>query len=392
MPERIYFDHSATTPADPRVLESMIPYLGEQFGNPSSLHETGRVARLAVEKARQQVADLLKASGEEIIFTGSGTEADNLALTGFVEAQDHEAVHMITSAIEHPAILKTCRYLETRKVSVTYLPVTPDGLVEPDSLAAALRPETRLVSIMAANNVAGTLQPTGELARITHRHGAVFHTDAVQAFGKLPLNTGQESPDMISVSAHKLYGPKGIGALFVRKGIALAPLIHGGGQERGLRSATENVSGIVGFGCAAELAREEMSPEAVRLVRWRDEMAEHILGSIQGAYLIGHPYRRLPGHLCLGFSGLEGDMIKLMMLLDEAGVSVSTGSACSAGHQSGSSYVLQAMGFDVLKARGSLRVTLGRFNTREEIDRFLKILPEALAALRPVTTDFFWVH
>ncbi len=389
MPDRIYFDYAATTPVDPRVAENMIPYLKDQFGNPSSLHEVGREARFVVEKARQQVADLLGASSDEIIFTSSGTEANNMALIGFVEAHAEEEIHIVTSAIEHPSILKTCRYLEKRKVSVTYLSVTPDGQVEPDSLQAAMRPETRLVSIMTANNVAGTIQPICELVRIARQHGALFHTDAVQAFGKLPFHGGQDSPDLISVSAHKLYGPKGIGALFVRKGIRLNSLIHGGGQERDLRASTENVPGIVGFGYAAEIARQGMASETARLVSWRDEMIGHILGKIQGSYLIGHPYRRLPGHLCLGFSGLEGDMIKLLMLLDKAGIAVSTGSACSSNHPGEASYVLQAMGLDPLKARGSLRVTLGRFNTQKEIDWFLKILPKTLAELRPMTTDSF---
>ncbi|MFA5160355.1 MAG: cysteine desulfurase family protein [Candidatus Omnitrophota bacterium] len=386
MPDRIYFDHSATTPMDSRVANAMLPCLGALYGNPSSLYEAGRKAHSAVEEARRQVADLFHARADEIIFTSSGTEANNLALTGFVEAREQKNIHLVTSAIEHPSILKTCRYLESRGVAVTYLPVSSEGIVEPKVLEAAIRSETRLVSIMTANNVIGTIQPIKELGKIAHRHGVVFHTDAVQAFGKLQIDTRDQAADLISVSAHKLYGPKGIGALYVRKGIPINPILHGGGQERGLRSATENVPGIMGFGRAAQIAQEEMPHDAAKLVEWRETMLDYVLNKIPGAYLIGHPYARLPGHLCLGFSGLEGDTIKLMMLLDEAGVAVSTGSACSAHQKAEASYILQALGFDPLKARGALRVTLGRFNSKEEVERFLEILPKAVSKLQPMST------
>ena len=389
MSDRIYFDNSATTPLDPRVVKAMEPYLAGIFGNPSSLHWAGREAKAAIDQARQQVADLLHAQPNEIIFTASGTEADNMALIGVLEALGQRENHLITSAIEHPAILETCRYLEGQGVEVTYLGVDGDGLVDPNELRKALRPTTRLVSIMAANNVVGTLQPITELGRIAREHGVLFHTDAVQAVGKIPLNVQTQPIDLLSLSAHKLHGPKGIGALLVRRDVPLKPLVHGGGQECGLRSATENVAGIVGLGKAAEIAHTEMSEEASYLVQLRDKLIDSITSVLPNAYLIGHRYRRLPGHVCLGLAGQEGEAIKLLLALDEAGIAISTGSACSAQHGSEPSYILRAMGFDLIRARGSLRITLGRFNTAAEVDRFLNVLPQVVADLRPITSRQF---
>ena len=256
---RIYLDNSATTPLDPRVVQAMLPYLDAVFGNPSSLHREGREAREGLDRARAQVAALLNADPGEIFFTASGTESDNLALTGIIEAIGGHENHVITSSIEHPAVLETCRSLERRGVEVTYLPSDSEGLIDPDELAGAFRPTTRLVSIMTANNVVGTVQPINELARIARDHGVPFHTDAVQAAGKIPINVRTQPIDLLSLAAHKIHGPKGVGALFVRAGIQIAPIIHGGGQERGLRSATENMAGLAGLGCAAEIARAEMS-------------------------------------------------------------------------------------------------------------------------------------
>lgn len=385
----IYFDHSATTPLDPRVVEAMLPYYRAAFGNPSSLHWAGRQAHEAIDRARQQMADLLHAVSDEIFFTASGTESDNMALTGIAEQYAPDNCHIITSAIEHPAILETCKHLERRGYEISYLPVIPEGLVEPDALQKALRPNTRLVSIMAANNVVGTLQPISELARITRQHGALFHTDAVQAVGKVPLHMDNLPIDLLSLSAHKLHGPKGVGALYVRAGVHLEPLMYGGGQERGLRSATENVAGIVGLGMAAELARLEMTDEARRLVRLRDQIITTITAQIPNAYLIGHPVKRLPGHICLGFAGQEGESIKLLLALDEEGIAISSGSACSANHAGQPSYILMAMGMDAIRGRGSLRITLGRFNTQAEVDHFLEVLPRAVAEMRPVTSRSF---
>ncbi len=389
---RIYFDNSATTPPDPRVVEAMLPFLSDIFGNPSSLHWAGRQARQVIDQARAQVAGLLNASPDEIIFTGSGTEADNLALMGVVEALGQSDVHLITSAIEHPAILEVCHHLEQRGVDITYLPVNGDGLVEPSTLAEALRPNTRLVSIMAANNVVGTVQPILELGWIARERGVLFHTDAVQAVGKVPLDMQSFPIDLLSLSAHKLHGPKGVGALYVRAGTPLKPVIHGGGQERGRRSATENVAGIVGLGQAAEIAQAEFAVEAARLVGLRDRLIDCLTITVPNAYLIGHRYRRLPGHLCLGLAGQEGEAIRLMLALDEAGIAISTGSACSASHASEPSYILQAMGFDPIRARGSLRITLGRFNTDAEVDQFLAIFPPIAADLRPITSRSFVTH
>ena len=386
---QIYFDHSATTPLDPRVVEAILPLYEEYFGNPSSLHWAGQQAKQAMDKGRQQVADLFHASPEEIIFTGSGTEADNMALIGVASRYKPQDCHLITSSFEHPAILETCKYLEKLGYPVSYLPVTPEGIVEPEFLKQAFRPNTRLVSVMAANNVVGTLQPVAELAKITKAHGALFHTDAVQAAGKIPLQADTIPFDLLSLSAHKLHGPKGIGVLYIRKGVTLEPLVHGGGQERNIRSATENVAAIAGLGKAAEIAGAEMNEEATRLVKLRDRIIEGVTNQIQNAYLIGHRYKRLPGHICLGFAGQEGEAIHLMLALNEEGIAISTGSACSSHHAGQPSYILMAMGMDAVRARGSLRITLGRFNTETEVDIFLNVLPRLVASLHPVTSRNF---
>jgi cysteine desulfurase len=388
MPAERYFDNAATTPLDPRVLAAMLPYLQGEFGNPSSLHWAGRRTRDAVESARGQVAALLNAQPGEIVFTASGTEADNMALHGVAAQYDGNA-HIVTSAFEHPAVLKRCQHLQKKGCALTVLPVTADGLVDPDELRRSLRAETRLVSVMAANNVVGTLPPIAELGRIAREYGALFHTDAVQAAGKIPLDVRAQPIDLLSLSAHKLHGPQGVGALFVRGGVKLAPLVHGGGQERGLRSATENVAGIVGFGEAAWIARTDMAEETARLVQLREELLAGITVAIDNAYLVGHRYRRLPGLLALGFSGQENEAVKLLLALDEAGIAASTGSACSAHSAAGPSYVLQAMGFDPLRARGLLRLSLGRFNTQADVARLLAVLPQAVAKLRPLTSTGF---
>lgn len=388
MPQ-IYFDHSATTPLDPRVVDTMRPYYETTFGNPSSMHNAGQQAKQGIVTGRRQVADLFHANPDEIVFTASGTEADNMVLIGVATQYRPQDCHIITSSFEHPAILETCKHLEKLGYPISYLPVSSDGIVLPESLRLALRPTTRMVSVMAANNVVGTLQPIGDLARITKEHGALFHTDAVQAVGKIPLHTDTMPVDFISMSAHKLHGPKGIGALYIRRGATILPLIHGGGQERGIRSATENVAGIVGFGKAAEIAVSEMSVEASRLVSLRDRIIAGVQSQIPNTYLIGHPYKRLPGHICLGFAGQEGEAMHLMLTLNEEGIAVSTGSACSAQHGGQPSYILMAMGMDAVRSRGSLRITLGRFNTEAEADTFLEILPRLTENLRHITSRSF---
>lgn len=379
MASRIYLDHSATTPLDPQVFQAMEPYLHGIFGNPSSSHKEGREARKAVDKARTQVAALLNADPSEIVFTASGTEADNLALVGAMRAHGGPG-HVITSIIEHPAVLETCRFLERLGTEVTYLPVDNMGVVDITSLSAALRPDTRLVSVMAANNVVGTLQPLAQLGHITKENGTLFHTDAVQAAGKIALDVRSLPVDLISLSAHKLHGPKGIGALFVRRGTRLDPLVFGGGQERGLRSATENVAGIVGFGAAAALAQQEIAREAERLAALRKQILKDVRETVPQACLIGHPVARLPGHLSLGFRP-ECNVSKLLHALDEAGVAVSSGSACSTHHTGAPTDVLEAMGLDPRIVGALVRVTLGRFTTQEEVARFTEILPQAVTSV-----------
>jgi cysteine desulfurase len=383
---RVYLDNAATTRPDPAVIAAMTACWDADLGNPSSLHAFGRGAREGVEIARARVAGLLNAAPGEIVFTASGTEADNLALRGVLARGGGPAGRLAVAAFEHPAVLETARALAAAGCAVDLIPVDADGIVQPSALAATLRPDTRLVSVMAANNVVGTLQPVAELCALAHAGGALFHTDAVQAAGKIPLDVRALGADLVSVSAHKLHGPQGVGALYVRDGLELAPIVHGGGQEHGLRSATENVAGLAGFGVAADLAREEMGRETARLVALRERIVESLASSLPEAYLIGHRWQRLPGHLCFGFAGLEGDAIRLLLALDAAGIAVSAGSACSARHAAGPSHVLQAMGFDPIRARGSLRVTLGRFTTDADIACFLDALPAAVRRMRPVTS------
>jgi cysteine desulfurase len=382
----IYFDNSATTALDPRARQAMAPFLDGEFGNPSSLHAIGRQARSAVDAARRQVAELLHAEPSEIVFTASGTEADNLAIRGVFDAVGSHGGHIVVSAMEHPAVMETCFALERQGVEVTRMPVGDDGITTPSALAAAMRPDTRLVSVMAANNIVGTLQPIAELGRIAHEHGSLFHTDAVQAVGKIPFDMKRQPIDLLSLSAHKFHGPKGVGALYIRQGVAIEPVIYGGGQERGLRSATENVAGIVGLGKAAELAGLDMADDAARLVQLRDRLVEGIHNAIPNAYFLGHRYCRLPGHVSVGFAGQEGEAIRLLLALDEAGIAISSGSACSSHHAGEPSHVLLAMGLDPFRARGSLRISLGRFNTADEVERFLAVLPDAVASLRSITT------
>ena len=388
MESRIYFDNSATTPLDPAVRTAMLPFLDAIFGNPSSLYQEGRLAKQLLEESRQEVANLLNAQAQEIVFTASGTEADNLALIGVLANINNKGAkaHVITSAIEHPAVLETCHYLEQQGTAISYVKPNSAGIIEPNEVAKALRPSTKLVSIMAANNVVGTLQPISELAAIAHQKGALFHTDAVQAAGKIPFDVVEQQLDLVSLSAHKLNGPKGIGALYVRNGISLSPIIFGGGQERGLRSATENMASIAGFGCAAKLCRTAAATEVARLVNLREQLWEGLQASIPQAQLIGDRYQRLPGHLCLALPGHEGEAIKVLLALDEQGISISSGSACSAHHAGEPSHVLSAMGFDPIRARGSLRITLGRFNTAAEVQRFLEIFPATVKNLRTLVS------
>jgi cysteine desulfurase len=384
--DRIYFDNAATTRMDPRVEKAMQPFQSGIYGNPSSLHCEGREARQALESARVQVAGSLGVKPGEIVFTGSGTEADNSAVIGIFRTFSGRPFHMITGKIEHPAILEACRYIEEHGAKVTYLDAKANGMIDPEDVSKAIGVDTRLISVMAANNVTGVLQPISAVAAIAHQHGILFHTDAVQAYGKIAINMPWQQIDLLSISAHKLHGPKGVGALVLRGKIPFHPLLHGGGQEEGRRSSTQNVAGIIGLAAAAALHFQEMPAETARLTKLCDRLWEGIQNQIPMAYLIGDLSHRLPGHLCVGFSGLEGEAIKLLLALDEAGIAVSSGSACSA-HKSGEpSSVLKAMGFDPLRARGSLRISLGHFNHEAEVERFLEVLPRIIADLRPIST------
>ncbi len=370
-------DHSSTTPVDPEVVNAMLPFFNERFGNPSSLYTIGRDAKKAIEEARQQIAQLINAKKEEIIFTGSGTESDNLAIKGIAYKNRKKGKHIITSSIEHHAVLNTCRYLEKQGFKVTYLPVSREGLVDPADVEEAITSETILISIMHANNEIGTIQPIEEIGKIAKEHDIPFHTDAIQTVGKLPLNVDSMGVDLLSLSAHKMYGPKGVGALYIRKGINIEALLHGGGHERNLRSSTENVPGIVGFGKAAELARKRLNEER-KLAALRDSLIRGVL-EIKDSYLNGHPTKRLPNNVNVRFSYVEGE--SMVLNLDMKGVAASTGSACSSTSLE-PSHVLIAIGLKPEEAHGSLRFTLGLGNTQEDVDYVVSILPEIVEKLR----------
>jgi len=383
--ESIYFDHAATTPPRPEVVEAMLPYYREQWGNPSSLHWSGREARDAMDRAREQVAVLLGALPEEIVFTGSGTEADNQALVGIGVANEKKGDHIVTSAIEHHAILHTAQFLEKRGFKVTYLPVDSNGLVDPDAVRKAVTDRTILVSIMHANNEIGTLQPVREIGAICRDRDVLFHTDAVQTVGHLPINVREMNIDLLSLSAHKLYGPKGVGALFVRKGVRTSPLIHGGGHERGRRSSTENVPGIAGLGEAARLAAEDMEWEIAHNSELRDHMIEGLLERIPDSILTGHPTQRLPNNASFCIRYIEGE--SMLLNLDFEGIAVSSGSACTSGSLE-ASHVLLAIGLPHDVAHGSLRISFGRGNTMAEVNHFLEVFPpivEKLRAMSPIS-------
>ena len=372
-------DHSATTPVAAEVLEAMLPYFSQRFGNASSLHGFGREAKEALEESRQRVARLLNAHPGEIVFTSGGTESDNLALRGIAYKNRNSGRHIITSQIEHPAILETCRSLEREGFSVTYLPVNREGLIELSELERAIRPDTILISIMHANNEVGTIQPLEEVGRLAADRDIYLHTDAVQTVGKIPVDVEAMGADLLSLSAHKLYGPKGVGALYIRRGTKMQSLSTGGGHERNLRSGTENVAGIVGLARAADLAREEMAAEGQRLVQLRDRLAALVLGRVKDAWVNGSMEKRLPGSLNFGFSYVEGE--SLLLYLDSKGIAVSTGSACSS-HKLEPSHVLLALGLKPEECHGSLRITMGRSNSQEQVDYVAECIAEAVERFR----------
>ncbi|MDI6708357.1 MAG: cysteine desulfurase NifS [Candidatus Thermoplasmatota archaeon] len=385
--KRIYLDHAATTPIAQEVLKEMLPYFTEFYGNASSLHSFGREAHNAIEKARAQIANLIKAKEEEIIFTSSGTESDNLAIKGIAYRHkelitDFEGPHIITSAIEHPAVLETCKYLEQQGFRVKYLPVDKYGFVNVEELENSISKGTFLITIMHANNEIGTIEPIEEIGKIAKERDVILHTDAVQSFGKVPIDVGKMNADLLSVSAHKIYGPKGVGALYIKRGVQVEPLIHGGGHERGLRSSTENIAGIVGLGKAAELAQQRIESDAAYMTKLRDKLIKNITENIEESYLNGHPTKRLPNNAHFRFTGIEGE--SLVLSLDEKGIASSTGSACSSKKLE-PSHVLLAIGLNEVEAHGSLRLTLGRENTEEEIDYVLGVLPEVVERLRKIS-------
>ncbi|WP_287582215.1 cysteine desulfurase NifS [Candidatus Borrarchaeum sp.] len=374
----VYMDNASTTPVDPRVAEVMHDYFVTHFGNASSIHEFGREAREAIDNARQVVAKAIGAEEEEIIFTSGGTEADNLALKGIAFSDEYEGKHIITSVIEHPAILKTAKFLEKQGFEVTYLPVDSEGLVSVEDVQNAIRPDTILISVMYANNEIGTVQPLEEISKLARENNIVLHTDAVQAIGKLDVDINKLGVDLLSMSSHKIHGPKGVGFLYIRKGTVIEPLLHGGGHEYNLRSGTENVPGIVGFAKAMELATTELDKKANYMMQLRDKLIDGVLQRIKGSYLNGHRTKRLPNNANFRFDQINGEA--LILDLDMNGISASTGSACSS-HETDPSHVLLALGLSHNEAEGSLRLTLSTETTEADINYVLEVLPNSISKL-----------
>lgn len=379
---RIYFDHSATSRVLPEVFEAMAPFYTERFGNASSLHSFGREARASMGHARKHLAALINAEPEEIVFTSGGTEADNLAIKGVATHKGRSRGHIVTTCIEHHAVLESCEHLKKQGFEVTELPISKDGIVDVGEAERALRDDTVLISVMAANNEIGTIQPIRDIGALARARGIPFHTDAVQAIGKMQIDVKRDNIDLLALSGHKFHGPKGIGALYVRKGVGIEPQIHGGGHERGLRSSTENVPGIVGLGKAAEVAKRDFEHTTAMMRGLRDRIIQKVPELVPRAYLNGHRTERLVNNANFRFDFIEGEA--LMLQLDMKGIAVSTGSACSTGSLE-PSHVLMALGLTHEKAHGNMRLTLGRENTYEEVDRFLEVLPGVVSKLREIS-------
>lgn len=384
---RIYLDHAATTPVDPAVVETMLPFFTEHFGNPSSVYTEGRGVKKSIEAARLQIAKAINADPREIYFTGSGSEADNWAIKGIAMKNQAKGKHIITTTIEHHAVLHTCEYLEKQGFEVTYLPVDENGLISLDDLRNAIRTDTILVTIMFANNEIGTVEPIKEIGEIVKEKGIIFHTDAVQALGNIPVDVKDLNVDLLSISAHKIYGPKGIGALFIRKGVPIDNLIHGGAQERKKRAGTENAAEIVAFGKAAEMATEQLEENATHMKKLRDLLIKGVMDNIPQVRLNGHPEKRLPGNANFCFDYIEGESI--LLSLDIIGVAGSSGSACTSGSLD-PSHVLLAIGLPAGVAHGSLRLTIGKHTTVEDInyvvDNLIQII-ERLRKMSPINAD-----
>ena len=381
--KRVYMDHAATTPVDKKVLEEMLPFFTEKYGNPSSLHSFGREAHGVLEKARENVAKVINADKEEIFFTSGGTESDNIAIKGTAYRMKegitgYKGPHIITSAIEHPAVMETCKHLEKQGFKVKYLSVDKYGIVNADELKKSVSKGTFLISVMHANNEIGTIQNIDDIGKIAKEHNVVFHSDTVQSAGKILVDVKKTRIDLLSISSHKIYGPKGVGALYIRKGVKLQPIVHGGGHEKNLRSGTENISGIAGFGKACELAKTRLNKDAEHLTNLRDKLIKSVL-NIEESYLNGHLLQRLPNNAHFRFTGIEGEA--LILSLDEKGIAASTGSACSSKKLL-PSHVLMAIGLNEVEAHGSLRLTLGRENTDEDVRYVIDVLPGIVENLR----------
>ena len=378
-------DYGSSTQVDKEVIDAMLPYFNEHYGNASSIHSFGRDADDAINEARKKVADVLKADANEIIFTSGGTESDNFAIKGIAhlnkDKRGTKGSHILTSAIEHPAVLETCKYLEKQGFNVKYLPVDKYGIVKLDELEKAISKDTFLISVMYANNEIGTIEPIEEIGKMAKDHDIVFHTDAVQAIGKLPIDVDRSNIDLLSISSHKIYGPKGVGALYVRKGVKIQPVTHGGGHERKLRSGTYNTPGIVGLGKACELAQTRMKKDTAYLKHLRDSLITDVL-KIEESYLNGHPEKRLVNNAHFRFTAIEGESLSLM--LDEKGIAAATGSACSSKKLE-ASHVLTAIGLKPEQAHGSLRLSFGRENTMDEITYIIDALTEVVGDLRKMS-------
>ncbi len=380
--KRYYFDHSATTRVDPVVTEAMLKVMTDNFGNPSSVHGFGRDARVALEDARETIAGILGAEPPEIFFTSGGTEADNIALIAAMQANRDRGNHLVTSKIEHHAVLESAEYLEKIGFRVSYVSPDQNGVVQPSEVQSAITPETVLISVMHVNNETGTINPIKEISQIAHEKKILFHTDAVQSFGKIPVNVKDVNVDLLSISGHKIYGPKGIGALYVRKGVKLESRTFGGHQEREVRTGTENLPGAIGLAVAARICHDEMEKETVWLTALRDRLHEGLIEKIPNIRLNGHPENRIPGVVNISFEGIEGEA--LMLSLDLKGIAASTGSACSSG-QTTASHVLLSMGVSPDVAQSSIRFSLGRENNDESVQYALEVIPEVVGKLREMS-------
>jgi len=380
--KRIYLDYAATTTVDPRVFRAMLPYFSKKFGNTMSLHSFGQEAKLALEKSREEIAGLIGARSEEIIFTSSATESNNLALKGIALANKDRGKHIIISSIEHPCIMESAGWLEAQGFEVSKLKVDKYGRVSPGDVKAAMKKGTILVSVIHASNEIGTIQPIQEIGKICREKGVYFHTDAVQSFGKIPIDVNKTNVDLLSASSHKMYGPKGAACLYVRKGTKIEPILHGGGQESGLRSSTVNLPAIVGFAEACETAKREMKRENERIAKLRDKLIKGVLTKIKGAHLNGHPRNRLANNANFWFQFVEGE--SMVIQLDLMGIAASTGSACSSAKLE-PSHVLLAIGLKHQEAHGSLRITLGKWTTEREINYLIKVLPGIVKRLREIS-------